>query len=1502
MTVKATVSAKDYFSTEAKYTLNIGKGDRKVILGTNLEYGKTYPIFADNSNYGDWSYIILEGKQYISVNKVAGEVTVIAAGGKFRIEIQSSENEYYVGLNAPLWGNTVKCPDHPVEFTNNIYSFTTTSTTSSFNLPLNGEAHYGDFSASWDGKGTEKDVIDSVTFSKNENGNEFVVVTFKTGEAQKAQGPLNIYVTFDGDGNYEAKTIQTMITLGWDTSVPNTAVIECPNGNLVNGYYTAPVKVHPETTGIKFTDPAGNIVSEYSLNSDGEYDMRTPIFYRTNNAGTTTTNVGTVSRILIDQTAPTDFSVDITNPDNSNPLRKFFTSFFTFFSAKEWDITVTVKDATSGFDRIEYDCGDGKIRTVENFTNTGSVVGSTDLITGKFKVPVGNKGKVKVWAYDRAGNCISTHDEDGNLVPGYFMYEGETINTDVYVVVDNTKPVINVSFDNNSAKTIKDRFGKDIFSFTDSRTATIQILEDNYYSEDVEIIVKSHESHVPFSKNELISKFGLKYDDKEQKIYLTFADEGWYDFDVKYTDRSGNVADKPDFGNSVAPDSFLIDKTLPVIEVEFSNNDVHNGSFFNKGRTATITITERNFDVNDVNIVVKKGYESNNSGNNDSYAVQWTHSNDTHVAYLEFNEDNTYELSVTCKDLAGNTNDGIVYKKGTTAPNKFTVDTTAPSNLDIKVNGDSVLGGNSITFDTFYKDAINITLDASCDVSGVYALQYQMVDKASDYSFENGKWADYDAKSGITISNSKKFILYFRAIDNASNVACVNSTGIIVDNKEPEGEKHAPDIDILLPQANANGFYTGNVSAKLTIVDPAFIGDNRDPDGYYSGLKEIKYTIYTTDTNANEQGVLLDTSKGIGLSDTSFGDDKLAQRWTNTIVIDADKFNSNNVIVQIEAVDNAGNIRTTRTKLKIDGTKPRINVSYNNNNVELNEFFKADRVATISITERNFDPDNTVISLTSSTGKKPAISDWTKGSSHGNGDDTVWTATVTFNSDADYTFDITSTDLAGNKANPADFGNSAAPKKFTIDKTVPTINVKYDNNEAANSMYYKNARTATITIVEHNFSADRVNISLKATDAGAAMDAPAVSKWTSNGDTHTATIKYNKDGKYVFSISAKDKAGNAAANFAEQTFYIDTTAPELSITGVKDNSANSGDIAPQILYSDKNYSPELVTITFSSANRGTIKPDGTNTPVTNGNKFEFKSFAKTRDNDDIYTLYVKIVDLAGNESTQRITFSVNRFGSTYDMSDATKAINGKYIKDPVDIVVSEANPNDLVESKVMIYKNNTPVILNSGVDYDVKKTGGNGEWNEYTYVIHSDNFKDDGVYSVYVYSVDEAGNVSENTLDTKAAALQFGVDNSEPNIVVSNLKDSTTYATELFTAKVLISDNLLLDGVDVYLDDYNTPYKSWTEEELAAVVSGTGEFTFDITDASTGSHKVKIVATDAAGNKHEVEVSNFYVTTNLFVRYYTNTPLFVGSIVALLAIIALVIFIVVMKKRKYVRR
>lgn len=66
--------------------------------------------------------------------------------------------------------------------------------------------------------------------------------------------------------------------------------------------------------------------------------------------------------------------------------------------------------------------------------------------------------------------------------------------------------------------------------------------------------------------------------------------------------------------------------------------------------------------------------------------------------------------------------------------------------------------------------------------------------------------------------------------------------------------------------------------------------------------------------------------------------------------------------------------------------------------------------------------------------------------------------------------------------------------------------VSYDNNSALNGNYYKADRTATITIVEHNFDSSRVNVVGTATDNGTALSFPATSTWTSNGDTHTASI------------------------------------------------------------------------------------------------------------------------------------------------------------------------------------------------------------------------------------------------------------------------------------------------------------------------------------------------------------------------------------------------------------
>lgn len=187
---------------------------------------------------------------------------------------------------------------------------------------------------------------------------------------------------------------------------------------------------------------------------------------------------------------------------------------------------------------------------------------------------------------------------------------------------------------------------------------------------------------------------------------------------------------------------------------------------------------------------------------------------------------------------------------------------------------------------------------------------------------------------------------------------------------------------------------------------------------------------------------------------------------------------------------------------------------------------------------------------------------------------------------------------------------------------------------------------------------------------------------------------------------------------------------------------------------------------------------------------------------------------------------------------------------------------------------------------------------DYIYTVLAKNFADDGVYRLTFYSEDAAGNIAENTLDTKKQEIGFGVDKTKPNMVVTNLESDTTYPLENLTVSLSAGDNLLLQSVVVYLDDYSKAYKTWTAEEVAAIVADQGEFTFDIPGDSTGAHQVKIVCTDAAGNEQTEEITNFYVTTNLFVRYYNNKPLFFGSIAAVVVIAGVVIALAAGKKKK----
>ncbi len=1199
--------------------------------------------------------------------------------------------------------------------------------------------------------------------------------------------------------------------------------------------------------------------------------------------------------------APNDFYVDKEAPINLkiSYVPDFVGTFLELFSYGFYKapvkVTIEAVDKISGVDYFVYSYTvQNDVSPVnvgkENINVEAERDEGSDRYYATFEIPAQFRGHVSFEVFDYAGNGSDFADANN-------------------VVVDDKAPIINVEYNNNDAK-----YGE---YYDTDRTAKIIITEANYFEQDLDdgLLVITVGKRLNNEKE-------YTYTNKKQEFFkngdvytseITFNEDADYSLEIKYTDRSGNVAE--------FKDQFTIDKIEPGIEVSYNNNISKNDDQFNNDREATITITEHNFNAADVDVsVIASGTDLLSYKEYLTDDTNWIHSGDVHTAKIYFTEEAHYEFAIACTDMAGNLNSGVDYGDSI-APTKFTIDKSAPTELNITINDESVLhknevgdipDTNSVVFDKFYARDIVIKLDANCDISGCESLKYQKVTSVSEYN-EDGDWVTYNAESGILVSPSEKFIVYFRAEDRAGNISIVNSTGIVVDNMMPVGETRAPEIDIFPSASNENNIHSGNVKVDLKVSEPKYSGTNADENGYYSGIEKISYKIYTLDTEAVVAGVLLDETNGIK-DGAVIDEDNLISSWTGSIEIDSHTFNSNSVLVEIIAVDNAGNTRVSTTndgEIRIDVTAPIIDVSYDNNTPDSEIFFKHDRIANIVVTERNFREEDVFVNVTRDGSTHPISCTWTKINGTGNLDDTKWITSIAFTVDGDYDFAVEYTDLAGWKCAKENvkYGTSVAPTRFTIDHISPTIEVTYDNNSALNSNYYQEDRTATIVVTERNFDESRVIINLRAVDDGKNMDVPKVSGWKSVDDKHTATIHYNKDSHYFFDISIRDKAGNDSNDFVEHDFYVDKTAPIIDITGVADLSANNGEVIPVISYSDTNYEAENVVITLIGANRKDIPLDGNYGVIHNGGTFTFKDFAKEKEIDDIYTLTVALTDKAGNTSTETITFSVNRFGSTYALSEETAKLNGTYVKKPVDVVITETNVNELSDIIITLFKNNETIILSEGSDYKIDIDGGNGKWYHYTYTIFAKNFDDDAVYSITIESDDAAGNKAKNDHDTKNTTMSFGVDDILPIINIENLNSKTTYAVDNLTVKMSIKDNLKLTKVIVELDQ--NKIKVWEAEELEEIIKNGGNFSFNILGDSTDAHNLVVYAVDAAGNGEKIfdselpanaeEVVDFYVTTNLWVRYYTNKPLFFGSIAGVILMVGLMVIWVVYEKKKVLR-
>ena len=832
------------------------------------------------------------------------------------------------------------------------------------------------------------------------------------------------------------------------------------------------------------------------------------------------------------------------------------------------------------------------------------------------------------------------------------------------------------------------------------------------------------------------------------------------------------------------------------------------------------------------------------------------------------NTDNSYKIEVNVTDNAGN-----VYPYSKTVYKDIINPEITDFEFADNSNKENAAPVEITDYGFFFVNDTTVVIRSKDDgpsASGVKSITYYTVDYTNSTSGvksdEVTKTVDSQNQISFVVPSNFKGQIYAKPTDNVNNTSStyVKPKGTIVENYLKHNE--TSEITLNVPKTsykdkNGIDLYKNNVNVDITVADS------------YSGIKNIEWRVISDYDTANNQNGIINIDNSGNIPEDTDGwnktntDINLATEMKKSITVSND---SNTIKVYVKLTDRAGNTSEKEITFSIDKIAPTMQVTYDNNAYDADfageaEFYKANRTATVVVTERNFKPDDAKIIIANADGVIPIVSGWTESNNSTDPDKTTYTATIDYTEDGDYTFDINVIDLASNSA------ENFATHTFTIDKINPVISVLFDNNAAMNQNYYNAERTATITITEHNFETSRITVTGIATDDGAASTYPAVSEWTTSGDVHTATINYSNDGFYTFDVAYIDKSGNIAEDFAEETFYVDKTAPTLVISGVADKSANNGEIIPIITYSDTNFDKNNVTIALTGANRGTLNIDGSYSEVTNGQVFTFKNFESIQDVDDIYTLTTTIVDKAGKETKESITFSVNRFGSVYALDDTLKSIKSKYIKNETDVIITETNVDSIASdtTKIKVTKNGTPSDLIEGTDYTIVKAGGDGQWSQYKYKINAKVFQNDSKYIVSLYSVDAAGNINENIDEAKKAEVWFGVDKTSPVVVPIDLEDGKTYSVDNKNITVSISDNLVLNNAKIYLNDEEKNYN----------VNGE-DYTFNI-DSLNSSQKVKIVAVDAAGNEFVKEIGNFYVTTNIFVNWYTNTPLFVGTLFGL---------------------
>ncbi len=378
----------------------------------------------------------------------------------------------------------------------------------------------------------------------------------------------------------------------------------------------------------------------------------------------------------------------------------------------------------------------------------------------------------------------------------------------------------------------------------------------------------------------------------------------------------------------------------------------------------------------------------------------------------------------------------------------------------------------------------------------------------------------------------------------------------------------------------------------------------------------------------------------------------------------------------------------------IDKTAPKIYIKFDDENNGY--YFNHSRKAIIDISDPHLDMESV------STDINAEVTDIEEG---------LCKKELFFGPDGYYSGKIRAKDIFGNES-------VYELSQFCIDTSAPSINV---NISESDKKYTSNKRTAMIEILDEHLV----------------------------GESKSEYVF--REGKDGFEITASDTAGNTSY-YKSEYFYQDYTYPTVEINGVSEGNIFNDEIDVNIKGKDSHFDPDASKVSLeSSINKEEIQYS-----------FDDKGDAYIKDTnglkDDYYVLNWSVTDKALNTNKGEILFTINRNGSSFSLGDTLRNILGEYSETVSDININERNLSriDPEDVRILFTYNAKIFNLSLGQDYTIEETKDESGFS-YSYRFNDDLFEKEGVYTISVANVDEAGNNNDTRFFDGTDEIRFGV-------------------------------------------------------------------------------------------------------------------------------------------------